>query len=321
MEDKSAATEKKALVEIKNLTKRFKALVAVNNLSLAVEEGDVFGLIGPNGAGKTTTLKMLATLLKPTFGDAWIDGYSLRSEAAMIRPIIGFMPDFFGLYEGMLVEEYLDFFAAAYRLDAPKRRKVIGEVLELTDLTSKKETLVDSLSRGMQQRLSLARVLIHDPKLLLLDEPASGLDPRARVEIRELLKELGKMGKTIIISSHILHELSELCNKVGIVEKGHLLISGDVKEVMKRVKIGITLRIVCDDEKCERARDFLLGLANVEDVQIEEDLLRVKLNDAAEDYSQIAEALIKEGFKVRHFEREAADLEDAFMFLTKGIVS
>jgi ABC-2 type transport system ATP-binding protein len=315
------AGQKRALVEIKGLTKRFKTLVAVNDLTLAVNEGDVFGLIGPNGAGKTTTLKMLATLIKPTFGDAWIDGYSLRSDAAMIRPIIGFMPDFFGLYEGMQVEEYLDFFAAAYRLDAKRRRKVIAEVLELTDLTHKRETLVDSLSRGMQQRLSLARVLIHDPKLLLLDEPASGLDPRARVEIRELLKELGRMGKTIIISSHILHELSELCNKVGIVEKGNLLISGNVKEVMKHVKTGITLRIMCDGKSCELARDFLLSLPHVQEVQLEEELLRVKLDETANDYAHIAEALVREGYKVKHFEREAADLEDAFMFLTKGTVS
>ena len=319
MENGAGARE--ALVRTRNLTKRFKSTVAVDNLDLIVKEGDVFGLIGPNGAGKTTTLKMLATLIKPTFGDAWIAGYSLRTDAAEIRPLIGFMPDFFGLYEGMQVEEYLDFFAAAYRLDAKKRRKVVEEVLELTDLAYKREAMVDSLSRGMQQRLSLARVLIHDPKVLLLDEPASGLDPRARVEIRELLKELARMGKTIIISSHILHELRELCNKVGIVERGSLLTSGKVDEVMKHVRVGLTVRVRCEGENCELLRDFLLGLDHVKEVETDEDIFRVRLDDNVEDYSHIAEALVKEGYRLKCFDRESVDLEEAFMYLTKGIVS
>jgi len=209
------------MIEIKGLTKSYKSLVALKNLNLTIEEGDLFGFIGPNGAGKTTTLKILATLLQPDRGDAWIDGWSVKKHGSMVRRAIGYMPDFFGIYDEMKVTEYLDFFGAAYGLGTEERKQVVNDVLELTDLVYKKDDLVQSLSRGMQQRLGLARVLIHDPKVLLLDEPASGLDPRARIEVKALLSELREMGKTIIISSHILSELNELCNKVGIIEKGN----------------------------------------------------------------------------------------------------
>jgi len=198
------------------LTKRYGDVLALDDLTLEVGEGEIFGYIGPNGAGKTTTLKILATLLAPTSGRAQVCGYEVGRESTKIRPLIGYMPDFFGVYEDMTVAEYLTFFAAAYGLRGNRRTRILNEVLELTDLGSKRDTIVEALSRGMQQRLGLARTLVHDPKVLILDEPASGLDPRARIEIRELLKEVKRMGKTIIISSHILSELAQLCDAVGI---------------------------------------------------------------------------------------------------------
>ena len=199
---------------------------------MELNEGDLFGYIGPNGSGKTTTMRILATLLQPTWGEASVCGYSIYTHPKEIRRLIGYMPDFFGVYDDMKVIEYLEFFAAAYRIKGPARRKICDEVLELVDLGYKRDAFVTSLSRGMTQRLGLARVLLHDPKVLLLDEPASGLDPRARIEIRGLLKELRKMGKTIMVSSHILPELADICNKVGIIERGVLLVSADVSDVM-----------------------------------------------------------------------------------------
>src|SRR5438105_1177712 len=224
------------IIQTINLTKRYGKLVALSGLHLNIEEGECFGYIGPNGAGKTTTIRILATLLQPTWGEAKICGFTVGYESRKIRPLIGYVPDFFGAYEDMVVQEYLEFFASAYNITGQQRTRVVGDVLELTDLSYKRDALVDSLSRGMKQRLSVARVLLHDPKVLLLDEPASGLDPRARIEIRELLKELKRMGKTILISSHILHELSELCNTVGIIERGKLLFAGTVREAITRAR-------------------------------------------------------------------------------------
>ena len=198
------------MIDIKGLTKRYGTLTALDNLSLNLQKGEIFGFIGPNGAGKTTTMKILACLLKPDSGDATIDGLSVRNNGDRIRRIIGYMPDFIGVYDDLTVDEYLQFFAAAFELPRSRRRTIVDQVLELTDLTDKRHAMVDSLSRGMTQRLGVARVLIHEPKVLLLDEPASGLDPRARIEMRELLRELKRMGKTIIISSHILPELAEV---------------------------------------------------------------------------------------------------------------
>src|SRR5882724_7160412 len=226
-----------AMIETINLTKRYGELVALNNLNLTINEGDCFGFIGPNGAGKTTTIKILATLLKPSSGQANISGLTVGFQNRQIRPLIGYVPDFMGAYEDMVVTEYLEFFAAAYNIHGQQRRKVVGDVLELTDLTYKATAEVNSLSRGMQQRLSIARVLLHDPKVLLMDEPASGLDPRARIEIRELLKELKRMGKTIIISSHILHELAQLCTRIGIIETGRMVAQGSVAEIYQRLGV------------------------------------------------------------------------------------
>ena len=215
------------MIKTQDLTKVYGNLHAINNLTLHLVEGDLFGFIGPNGSGKTTTMRILATLLQPTWGEASVCGYSIYTHPKEIRRLIGYMPDFFGVYDDMKVIEYLEFFAAAYRIKGPARRKACERMLELVELGYKRDALVTSLSRGMTQRLGLARVLLHDPKVLLLDEPASGLDPRARIEIRGLLKELGKLGKTIMVSSHILPELADICNKVGIIERGELLVNAE----------------------------------------------------------------------------------------------
>src|SRR6186997_1569660 len=231
------------MIETRDLTKKYGDLYAIKSIDLNLNRGDLFGFIGPNGAGKTTTMRILATLLNPTWGEAYVGGHSIYTRPKEIRRMIGYMPDFFGVYDDMKVIEYLDFFAAAYRIRGPKRRQVCDEVLELVELGYKREALVTSLSRGMTQRLGLARVLLHDPQVLLLDEPASGRDPPARIEIRGLLKELRNMGKTIMVSSHILPELADICNKIGIIERGELLVNADVEAVMKQVRRQTILRI------------------------------------------------------------------------------
>ncbi|HSJ52903.1 MAG TPA: ABC transporter ATP-binding protein, partial [Anaerolineae bacterium] len=230
-------------IETRGLTRRYGKLVAVNDLNLQVPAGALFGLIGPNGAGKTTTLRMLAGLLEPTEGEILIHGQVANHDWRLLRRQIGYMPDFFGVYEDMLVWEYLDFFGRCYSLPTARREQVIDELLELVDLADKRDAYVQTLSRGMRQRLCLAHALVHDPQVLLLDEPASGLDPRARVEMRELLRELGAMGKTVVVSSHILTELAELCDSVGIVEKGRLVASGPVNQITQQVQQGHTLRL------------------------------------------------------------------------------
>src|ERR1043165_657157 len=241
------------MIETINLTKRYGELGALDNLNLTIGEGDCYGFIGPNGAGKTTTIKILATLLKPSSGQAQVAGFTIGYQKRQIRPMIGYVPDFMGAYEDMVVTEYLEFFAAAYNIHGQQRRKVVKDVLELTDLTYKATAEVNSLSRGMQQRLSLARVLLHDPKVLLMDDPASGLDPRARIEIRELLKELKRMGKTILISSHILPELADLCNKVGIIERGELIFAGTVDAAVKKAAIGQVMHVAVAERSADAA--------------------------------------------------------------------
>src|SRR5690606_27071588 len=258
-----------AVIKTVNLTKRYGTLVALDNLNLTIEEGDCFGFIGPNGAGKTTTIKILATLLKPSSGQAQIAGLTVGYQNRQIRPLIGYVPDFMGAYEDMVVTEYLEFFAAAYNINGAQRKQVVRDVLELTDLSYKATAEVNSLSRGMQQRLSIARVLLHDPKVLLMDEPASGLDPRPRIEIRKLLKELKRMGKTILISSHILHELAELCNVVGIIERGQLLFSGTVDDVLRRAKVGHVIHLQVEAET-EKAAELLGRVTGVRKVRIVE---------------------------------------------------
>src|SRR5215470_9078956 len=241
------------VIKTVNLTKRYGTLVALSNLNLEIDEGDCFGFIGPNGAGKSTTIKILATLLQPTWGEARICDYVVGYQSRSIRPLIGFVPDYFGAYEDMVVQEYLEFFTASYNINGSARVKIVNDVLELTDLGYKRDALVDGLSRGMKQRLSIARVLVHDPKLLLLDEPAGNLDPRARIEMRELLKELRRMGKTILISSHILPELADLCNKVGIIERGELLFAGTVEAALRKAAIGQVLHVAVAERNADAA--------------------------------------------------------------------
>jgi len=308
------------MIETYNLTKKFGNVTAVGGLSLEVEAGDCYGFIGPNGAGKTTTLRMLATLLKPTHGDAKICGHSILGNPREIRRNIGYMPDFFGVYNDLTAREYLEFFAAAYHIRGAEARKIVNDVLELTELTGRADTLVENLSRGVKQRLGLARVLVHDPKVLLLDEPASGLDPRARVEIRELLRELCKMGRTILLSSHILSELSELCNKIGIIEKGQLVVSGAVDEVMKQVKKGVVIRVQVENDM-DQAEIVLSRMANVSNIIHENHSLLVTLSGAEATAHEIAKVLIDNDFRLRGISEIEPKLEDAFMQLTEGIVS
>jgi ABC-2 type transport system ATP-binding protein len=308
-----------AVIKTVNLTKRYGTLVALSNLNLEINEGDCFGFIGPNGAGKTTTIKILATLLQPTWGEARVCDYVIGYQSRMIRPLIGYVPDYFGAYEDMAVQEYLEFFAAAYNINGPARTKVVNDVLELTDLGYKKDALVDGLSRGMKQRLSIARVLVHDPKVLLLDEPAGNLDPRARIEMRELLKELRRMGKTIVISSHILPELQDLCNTVGIIERGELLYSGPWTEIVKKAKTGTMLHVAVADNSAQ-AGALLSQNPNVENVAANNGYLEVSLKQGVADYSFVPRQLVEAGYHLTLLREEEVNLETAFMRLTKGIV-
>jgi ABC-2 type transport system ATP-binding protein len=308
------------LIETRDLTKVYGDLHAISHLDIKLEAGDVFGFIGPNGSGKTTTMKILATLLNPTWGEAYVCGYSIYTRPKDIRRLIGYMPDFFGVYDDMKVIEYLEFFAAAYRIKGAKRRQKCDEVLDLVDLGYKRQALVTSLSRGMTQRLGLARVLLHDPQVLLLDEPASGLDPRARIEIRQLLKELRKMGKTIMVSSHILPELADICNKVGIIERGVLEQNCDVDELMRRVRRQPVLKIGVVGDSAQAAR-LIETQPQVERVDATNGVLSVTLASREADYSHLPSALIGAGFRLTLFKEEEVNLETAFMELTKGITA
>jgi ABC-2 type transport system ATP-binding protein len=308
-----------AVIKTVNLTKRYGTLVALSNLNLEINEGDCFGFIGPNGAGKTTTIKILATLLQPTWGEARICDFVVGYESRKIRPLIGYVPDYFGAYEDMVVQEYLEFFAAAYNINGVARNKVVNDVLELTDLAYKKDAAVDGLSRGMKQRLSIARVLVHDPKVLLLDEPAGNLDPRARIEMRELLKELRRLGKTILISSHILPELADLCNTVGIIEQGELLYSGPVADIVRRAKVGTVIHVGVTENQAG-AGALLAQDPSVESVAANNGYLEVALKTGISDYSFVPQRLVQGGFRLTLLKEEEVNLETAFMRLTKGMV-
>src|SRR5438270_1053294 len=309
------------MIQTQDLTKMYGELYALNRLTLKLEKGDVYGFIGPNGAGKTTTMRILATLLNPTWGEASVCGYSIYNNAKEIRRVMGYMPDFFGVYDDMKVIEYLEFFAAAYRIKGPERRRKCDQVLDLVDLGYKRDALVTSLSRGMTQRLGLARVLLHEPQVLLLDEPASGLDPRARIEMRGLLKELRNMGKTILVSSHILPELADICNKIGIIERGKLIFDGDLESAIRQVRQRTVYYVSVGNDLNQMAREQLQGHPDILKVEYNEadDILRVTLNDGTHDGSFIADALVKNGFKLKMLKEEEIDLEDVFMGITKGI--
>ncbi|HTU24841.1 MAG TPA: ABC transporter ATP-binding protein [Pirellulales bacterium] len=308
------------MIETHDLTKKYGDHFAIKGLEIDLKQGDVFGFIGPNGAGKTTTMRILATLLNPTWGEAYVGGYSIYTKPREIRRMIGYMPDFFGVYDDMKVIEYLEFFAAAYRIQGPARRKAANEMLELVELGYKRDALVTSLSRGMTQRLGLARVLLHDPQVLLLDEPASGLDPRARIEIRGLLKRLRDMGKTIMVSSHILPELADICNKIGIIELGVLEVNKEVALVLEQLRPQTILNVAVAGDLDAAAR-LLETHPLVQHVTERDKMLLVTLKGRVADYSELATLLVTAGHKLTLLREDELNLETAFMKLTKGITS
>ena len=305
------------MIKTENLTKKYGELFAIKSINLDLQQGDLFGFIGPNGAGKTTTMKIIATLLEPSWGEAYICGHSIYNEPKEIRRLVGYMPDFFGVYDDMRVIEYLEFFAAAYRINGADRRKKCDEMLDTVDLDFKRDAIANTLSRGQTQRLGLARVLLHDPQVLLLDEPLSGLDPRARIEMRNLMRRLGKMGKTVIVSSHILPELADICNKIGIIDKGELKVSAEVSDVMRQVREKTILHVGVRDREDE-AISLLKQDELVESVDTGDGYLVVTLTKLTTDYSSLAETLIKNGLGLTMFREEEISLESAFMALTKG---
>jgi len=321
-----------AIIEIKDLTKRYGARTAVDQLNLEVQEGDIFGFVGPNGAGKTSTIRMIATLLEPSGGEILVGGHSVRSEPREVRRLIGYMPDFFGVYHDMMVWEYLDFFAACYGIREAERSRLISDLLELVDLGHRQEDMVDKLSRGMKQRLSLARTLIHDPQVLLLDEPASGLDPRARVEIRELLLELARMGKTIFFSTHILADVAEVCTRVSIIEAGKVVAAGSLEDLHRQLMPVRQIEIVVLGETAP-AEKVLLATPGVSITQIQaapgdaaegasqRSVLQVELSGADETLSDLLQALVSSGVRVVHFSEDRRDLEEVFMRATRGLVT
>ena len=309
------------MIEIENLTKHYGQLEALVKLNLSIGKGDIFGFIGPNGAGKTTTMRVLATLLEPTSGRAFIDGNNVLAQGKNVRRMVGYMPDFMGVYDDLKVFEYLEFFAAAFDIPSRQRKGIVEGVLELTDLQGKKAAAVDSLSRGMQQRLGLARVLIHDPKVLILDEPASGLDPRARIEIRELLRELKNMGKTIMISSHILSELEEICDFIGIIEHGKLVFSGTMDQIWQKMGVHSKVRVRVVPEHKDKAIELLSSIPEIEQVTEKKNHLLVNFTDGQLAGNVVAKSLVNGKVDIISIEPAKVKLDDAFLELTKGIVN
>ncbi len=306
-----------AAVQTSGLTRTYGPMTALSNLDLTVNKGDLFGFIGSNGAGKTTTLRILATFLAPSAGTAKVLGHDVVKDADAVRHVIGYMPDFFGVYKDMEVTEYLDFFGACYRIPSAQREKTVNDVLELVGLSEKKGALIGALSRGMQQRLGLARVLIHDPQLLLLDEPASGLDPRARIEMMEILRELRRMGKTIIISSHILSELETICNRVCIIEKGKLIYSGPVQGVRDQMSSGLVVWVRVGSDT-EQAVSLLKTRPEVTEVLPIDHKLKVTLASHETDHSIIADTLVRGGAKLLELREDEIGLEEVFLRVTRG---
>lgn len=309
------------MIQCRGITKVYGDFVALDSLDLEIEKGDTFGFIGPNGAGKTTTMRILSTLLEPSSGTATVGEYSVLEHPEEIRKLLGYMPDKFGVYDGMKVWEYLDFFAGAYRLPKASRPQAIADVLELTELTQKREFFVEALSTGMRQRLCLAKTLLHDPQVLILDEPASGLDPRARIEMRELLKELTRMGKTIMISSHILPELSDFCNRIGVLEAGKLITAGKVDDIMATLQSDrrITVKLL---REVEKAAEWLQNHEHVSDLEVEpqKSILRFAFSGELDDLALVSQSLADPTYGLIGFEEDKTDLEDLFLKVTEGIV-
>ena len=316
-----------SIIQSTGLSKRYGKFTAVDDLSLEVPAGSIYGFVGPNGAGKTTTMRMLTTLSRPSEGEAWVAGQSIHHNRREVRRAIGYMPDEFGVYDDLRVWEYLDFFAACYDIPESERRPLVSDLLELVDLAHRREDMVDQLSRGMKQRLSLARTLAHDPKVLILDEPASGLDPRARVEVRELLVTLASMGKTVFFSTHILADVSEICSHIGIIEAGKMIIQGSMSEIraelMANREIIITL---ADAETASRAQGILRSAPTVLDAEImnprggrHQLLVKSDGDDAA--VGALNQRLVTADILVLGFAEETRNLETMFMRITKGIVT
>ncbi|MFT9820638.1 ATP-binding cassette domain-containing protein [Lysinibacillus sp. NPDC056185] len=307
------------MIEIRDLTKRYGSFTALDHLNLSLEEGVVFGFVGANGAGKSTTFSILATLLSPTSGDAIINGKSVIKEPKEVRKQIGYMPDFFGVYDQLKVDEYLDFYGASYGIGAAERKVLIPQLLELVNLSNKRHEYVDLLSRGMKQRLCLARALIHDPKVLILDEPASGLDPRARVEMRDILRNLKSMGKTILISSHILPELAEMCDEIGVIDNGKLIAHGNVASIQAQLQ-GEKRIVVKVTDRLNEVRAFLEEDPQISSIDVMDNRLEIAFNYRGTDDDQVAllKKAILANLPIYALSEEEKDLEDVFMAITKG---
>ncbi len=309
------------MIDLINFGKQYGDFTAVESLTLHIGKGELFGFIGPNGAGKSTTIRFLATLLKASRGDGVVAGHSVSRDPLGVRRVVGYMPDNFGVYDGMKVWEFLDFFAVAYQIPRSRRKQVIGDVLELLDLTHKRDDFVNSLSRGMKQRLCLAKTLVHDPPVLILDEPSSGLDPRARMEFKALLKELRRMGKTILISSHILSELADCCTSVGIIERGQLLMHGPINEVYRRIRRNRLIEIKFMDGAMDAGLSILRSLPETRGVQVEDHSVTVELEADEVRVAHLLDHLTRQGVKLRSFNDKDPTLEDVFMLVTKGLVT
>lgn len=308
------------MIELNGFGKDYGDFTAVECLDLKINQGEMFGFIGPNGAGKSTSIRFMTTLLRATRGDGSVNGFSISQNPMDVRRSIGYMPDAFGVYDGMKVWEFLDFFAVAYKIGLSKRKQVIRDVLELLDLTYKRDDYVNGLSRGMKQRLCLAKTLVHDPPVLILDEPASGLDPRARVEIKELLKELRRMGKTILISSHILTELADCCTSIGIIERGKLLMHGPMDEIYNRIR-GNQVVEARFGNNLDKGLSIVRSDPNVRDVQVDGEKISIEFAEADINPSDLLKALVSNDVEVINFGRKDPNLEDVFMMVTKGLVS
>ena len=308
------------MIKVENVSKSYRSFPAVDDISFEIGRGEVFGFIGPNGAGKTTTIKMLATLMLPTGGKLTIGGYDVERQPYEVRRLIGYMPDSFGVYEDLLVWEYLDYFAALYHLGPEQRKRSIGDVLELTDLSAKRSSQVMSLSRGMKQRLCLAKTLLHDPEVLLLDEPASGLDPHARIEIRELIRELCRMGKTVLVSSHILTELADFCTSIGIIEAGKLLAAGRIDDITAKLAGNVILEITVKGDPAP-ALEALAERPEVKRTTSDGRVIRAEFAGRPDDVDELLEYLVARGVRMLGFVRTEADLEDIFLKITRGVVA
>jgi ABC-2 type transport system ATP-binding protein len=312
------------MIDVRHVCKSFNKFRAVWDMSFRIDQGDIFGFVGPNGAGKTTTMRMMATLLDPDYGDIIMDGVSVLDEPEYIRRIIGYMPDHIGVYEGVEIREYLEFFAAAYRIPPARRKTLVDEIMELTDLTVVATKDVSVLSKGMRQRLCLAKTLVHDPKILILDEPAAGLDPRARIDLRLLLKELQKLGKTVIISSHILTELSDMCNSVGIIERGVMLTAGRIDEILNQRNAGqasrqkLLLRALGDPDI---AAAVLRSLPDITDVAVDRGLITFTFHKPVESNPELLRELLARDVAVATIAPAVQNLEDIFLDVTKGVIA